>query len=75
MHAFGHGVGLEIHELPVLRSNQDNILKENAIIAIEPGVYIPGKFGIRIEDTCRVTKFEAESMTESKRNYTIIKLA
>lgn len=75
MHAFGHGVGLEIHELPVLRSNQDNILKENTIIAIEPGVYIPGKFGIRIEDTFKVTKFESESITKSKRDYTIIKLA
>lgn len=75
MHAFGHGVGLEIHELPVLRSTQDNILKENSIIAIEPGVYIPGKFGIRIEDTCRVTKTGVESMTKCKRDYTIIKLA
>ena len=75
MHAFGHGVGLEIHELPVLRSNQDKILKENSIIAIEPGVYIPGKFGIRIEDTCRVTKLEAENITKCKRDYTIIKLA
>lgn len=75
MHAFGHGVGLEIHELPVLRSTQDNILKENSIIAIEPGVYIPGKFGVRIEDTCRVTKLDSESMTKSKRTYTIIKLA
>lgn len=75
MHAFGHGVGLEIHELPVLRSNQDNILKENSIIAIEPGVYIPGKFGVRIEDTCRVTKLGSESMTRAKREYTIIKLA
>ena len=75
MHAFGHGVGLEIHELPVLRSAQDNILKENSIIAIEPGVYIPGKFGVRIEDTCRVTKLDSESITKSKRNYTIIKLA
>ena len=75
MHAFGHGVGLEIHELPILRSAQDNILKENSIIAIEPGVYIPGKFGIRIEDTCRVTKKESESMTNSKRDYIIIKLA
>lgn len=74
MHAFGHGVGLEIHELPVLRSNQDNILKENSIIAIEPGVYIPGKFGIRIEDTCRVTKTGVESMTKCSTGYTVIKL-
>ena len=75
MHAFGHGVGLEIHELPILRSNQDNILKENSIIAIEPGVYMPGKFGIRIEDTFRVTKIDSENITKSKKDYTVIKLA
>ncbi len=74
LHAFGHGVGLDIHEQPVLRSNQDCILKENAIIAIEPGVYVPGKFGIRIEDTFRVTKVDCEALTNSSRDYTIIKL-
>ena len=74
MHAFGHGVGLEIHELPILRSNQDNILKENSIIAIEPGIYFAGKFGIRIEDTFKVTKFGAEPITKCKKEYTIIKL-
>lgn len=75
LHAFGHGVGLDIHEQPILRSNQDCILKENSIIAIEPGVYIPGKFGIRIEDTFKVTKFDCMTLTKSSRDYTIIKLA
>ena len=75
MHAFGHGVGIDIHELPVLRSNQDSILKENSVIAIEPGVYFPGKFGIRIEDTFKVTKFDCESITKCSKDYTIIKLA
>lgn len=74
LHAFGHGVGLDIHEQPFLRSNQDCILKENSIIAIEPGVYIPGKFGIRIEDTFKVTKFDCTALTKSSRDYTIIKL-
>ena len=74
LHAFGHGVGLDIHEQPFLRSNQDCILKENAIIAIEPGVYIPGKFGIRIEDTFKVTKFDCMPLTNSSKDYTIIKL-
>lgn len=74
LHAFGHGVGLDIHEQPVLRSNQDCILKENAIIAIEPGVYVPGKFGIRIEDTFKVRKFDCMSLTKSSRDYTVIKL-
>ena len=75
MHAFGHGVGLDIHELPILRSNQDNILKENSVIAIEPGVYFEGRFGIRIEDTFKVTKNGSENITKCKKDYTIIKLA
>ena len=74
MHAFGHGVGLEIHELPVLRSAQDNILKENSVIAIEPGVYLPGRFGIRIEDTFQVTRNGCINLTKSGKDYTIIKL-
>jgi putative Xaa-Pro dipeptidase len=75
LHAFGHGVGLEIHELPTLLSKQDNILKENAVIAIEPGVYVPGKFGIRIEDTFVVEKNECLSLTNSEKDLTVIKLA
>ena len=74
MHAFGHGVGLEIHELPKLLSKQDNILKENAVIAIEPGVYISGKFGIRIEDTFLVQKMGCINLTNCKKDYTVIKL-
>ena len=74
MHAFGHGVGLEIHEQPILNSKKDNILKENSVIAIEPGVYIPGKFGIRIEDTFKVNKMFCESITKCSKDYTIIKL-
>lgn len=74
LHAFGHGVGLDIHEAPVLASRQDMILKENAIIAIEPGVYFPGKFGIRIEDTYRVTKTQCINLTTSSKEYKIIKL-
>ena len=74
LHAFGHGVGLDIHERPVLRSKQDCILKENSVIAIEPGVYKPGKFGIRIEDTFLVGKSGCISLTHSNRDYTVVKL-
>ena len=74
MHSFGHGLGLDIHESPVLRSTQDNFLKENSVITIEPGVYIPGKFGIRIEDTFQVTKNGCINLTKSAKDYTIIKL-
>lgn len=74
LHAFGHGVGLDIHEQPVLRSSQDCILKENSIIAIEPGVYIPGKFGIRIEDTFKVTKFDCTPLTKSSKEICVLKI-
>jgi len=75
LHAFGHGVGLKIHELPILLSKQDNYLKENSVIAIEPGVYMPGKFGIRIEDTFLVEKNGCLSLCNSKKDLTVIKLA
>lgn len=75
MHSFGHGLGLDIHEAPVLRATQDNFLKENSVITIEPGVYIPGKFGIRIEDTYHVTKNGCINLTKSTKDYTIIKLS
>lgn len=74
IHALGHGVGLEIHEEPFLRSTVDCILKKDTVIAIEPGVYFPGEFGIRIEDTCRVTKDGCEPLTQSYKDLKIVKL-
>ena len=50
------------------------ILKENSIIAIEPGVYFPGEYGIRIEDTCLVTKEMSEPLTKSKKDILVVKL-
>jgi len=55
-HALGHGVGLEIHEAPRLSQKNASILKAGMVITIEPAVYIPNKFGIRIEDMVLVTK-------------------
>lgn len=74
MHAFGHGVGLEIHEAPTLNSKVDNLLKRNSIIAIEPGVYFPGKYGIRIEDTCLIDRNESITLTKCTKNKINIKL-
>ena len=51
-HSLGHGVGLAIHENPYLSPRSDEKLCENSVFTVEPGVYIEGKFGIRIEDTC-----------------------
>ena len=72
IHALGHGVGMDIHESPYISSKSDSILKENMVVTDEPGIYIPGQFGIRIEDTVLITKFGCISLTESAKNYTII---
>ena len=74
IHAIGHGVGLDIHEEPFLRSTVDCLLKKNSVIAIEPGVYFPGEYGIRIEDTCIVTKDGSEPLTKSDKSLKIVKL-
>ena len=49
-HGLGHGVGLQVHEWPRLSYNSDDVLPENAVVTVEPGVYVPEQFGIRIED-------------------------
>jgi Xaa-Pro aminopeptidase len=53
-HSTGHGVGLEIHEQPRVAAGQEMRLEAGMVITIEPGVYLPGKFGIRIEDMVAV---------------------
>lgn len=55
-HATGHGVGLEIHEAPAVSPKSDIVLEEGMVITDEPGIYIPNKFGVRIEDMLCVTK-------------------
>ena len=50
VHSLGHGVGLDIHEWPFINSKNETKLKEGMVFTIEPGIYIPGEFGIRIED-------------------------
>ena len=70
--ALGHGVGLEVHEKPVVGSKNDKILKKNMIITNEPGIYIPGKYGVRIEDTILVNKTDCESLTKSSKDYIVI---
>lgn len=56
IHSVGHGVGVEIHESPYLSFTSNDVLEENMVVTVEPGIYLPGKFGVRIEDTLIVTK-------------------
>ena len=72
VHALGHGVGLEIHEQPFIREKNDNILREKMVVTSEPGIYIPGSFGVRIEDTILITKDEPKLLTKSNKDYVII---
>ena len=72
IHSLGHGVGLEIHESPYVSYSSDTQLRENMVVTDEPGIYIPGKFGVRIEDTVQITKFGCISLTKSEKNYIII---
>jgi Xaa-Pro aminopeptidase len=50
IHSTGHGVGLDIHEMPYISSKSDMVVEDGMVYTIEPGIYIPGEFGIRIED-------------------------
>lgn len=71
-HALGHGVGLDIHEEPVFSSRSKYPLPKNAVITVEPGVYIPERCGVRIEDLALVTDDGCENLTNSSKELIII---
>ncbi len=71
-HSTGHGVGLEIHESPRVAGGQKQVLQPGMVITIEPGVYFPGKWGVRIEDMVAVTPRGCEVLTPTARDFLVI---
>ncbi len=71
-HSTGHGVGLEIHEAPRVAPGQDEVLQPGMVITIEPGVYFPGKWGVRIEDVVAVTAQGCEVLTPTRKDFLAI---
>lgn len=71
-HGFGHGVGLNIHELPTASMRGSTALLENTVVTAEPGIYLPGKFGVRIEDMLLVTQNGARNLTQAPKELLIL---
>jgi Xaa-Pro aminopeptidase len=68
-HGLGHGIGLDIHEGPRLGQNQKNILEPGMVVTVEPGIYLPGWGGVRIEDDVLVTKTGHEVLTSVPKQW------
>lgn len=66
-HSLGHGVGYEIHELPTARPKDDTVLEPGMLVTIEPGIYLEGKLGVRIEDLVLITTTGCEVLSHSRK--------
>jgi Xaa-Pro aminopeptidase len=71
-HSTGHGVGLEIHEAPRLATGQQEILRPGMVVTVEPGAYIPRKWGVRIEDMVVVTETGCEILTPTNKELIVV---
>lgn len=73
VHRTGHGIGLDVHEAPYIVEGNGLVLHEGMAFSVEPGIYLPGRFGIRIEDVVVVTKTGARAMTSSIRALQVVR--
>lgn len=71
-HGTGHGVGLEIHEAPTLNHKSEEDLLENMVVTVEPGIYLPGEFGVRIEDLAIIQQKGIINLTKSDKELIIL---
>jgi Xaa-Pro aminopeptidase len=75
IHRTGHGIGLEVHEPPYITASSETVLDEGMTFTIEPGIYLPGRFGIRLEEIVVVRKTGAEILSSLPRDLRIIPVA
>lgn len=71
-HGYGHSLGMEVHELPSLSPRGEQKIEENMLASAEPGIYLPGKFGVRIEDVVVFKENGCENITHSPKNLIIV---
>jgi len=69
VHSTGHGLGLEVHEVPRLAKGQKGLLQAGNVVTLEPGVYVPGVGGIRVEDDVAVFVDRTEVLTTAPRDF------
>ena len=71
-HSFGHSLGIEVHETPNASPTEAREMPEGAVISAEPGIYLPGKFGVRIEDTLYLTGGGCENLVRADKTLTVL---
>ncbi len=71
-HSYGHSLGLEVHESPNCAPGSERVMEENMVCSAEPGIYLPGKFGVRIEDVVIFKADGCENITGSPKNLIIV---
>ena len=72
MHRTGHGMGIEIHETPYITASSQTVLEEGMVFSIEPGIYLPERFGIRLEDIVILRADGPEILSDLPRDVKVI---